>query len=392
MRTPAYTEPTAEILRACIGRMLEKETWDYVKAHWLDKPWFPDPCREENVMFTGHLLQLIALYEAFTGDFRYRDPGFDFVWNTRTTVHYTVDRLVEATQRQMFANPSGGVAGEPDRVPFAGNANAQLGLALFERLGRGSWARERAKWERWAIRHFPNPVFGGGALSAAYRRSWRLMAPDGNPALDARGLLWYRPWAANARVPAALWRRAAAELDWRRFGSAPATNDAAAAEAATLVDAAARAYGDTSTAVRVEQTLEPCLERGGGSYSLRMDPAWRLGCTANRILALAFEHGSDFRRFLRGATFPGAGGGLALTAVSPAGCRVTEAYRAKDRLVLSFAGATEGGAELLLVGAPASIRVETVPERMPFEWHPGERRLVFRKVPRHIEISPRANE
>ena len=64
----------------------------------MNKPWAPDPCYRENVMYTGHLLQLLALYEWFTHDRRYWDAGFDFVWNPQQKVHYTAQRLIEGAR------------------------------------------------------------------------------------------------------------------------------------------------------------------------------------------------------------------------------------------------------------------------------------------------------
>ena len=58
------------ILGNCLSRYLKRDVWAYSqsKNYWGQKPWAPDPCYRENVMYTGHLLQLLALYEMFTGD------------------------------------------------------------------------------------------------------------------------------------------------------------------------------------------------------------------------------------------------------------------------------------------------------------------------------------
>ena len=56
------------VLGNCIRRMLARDVWAYSQSskYWGEKPWAPDPCFRENVMYTGHLLQLLALYETFT--------------------------------------------------------------------------------------------------------------------------------------------------------------------------------------------------------------------------------------------------------------------------------------------------------------------------------------
>ena len=89
------------ILGNCIERMLRRDVWAYsqAKSYWGAKPWAPDPCYRENVMYTGHLLQLLALYECFTGDRRYWVDGFDFAWKDGTRVHYDVKRVLVCWQQ-----------------------------------------------------------------------------------------------------------------------------------------------------------------------------------------------------------------------------------------------------------------------------------------------------
>ena len=119
----------------------------------MNKPWAPDPCYRENVMYTGHLLQLLALYEWFTHDRRYWDAGFDFVWNPQQKVHYTAQRLIDVTVEQMRANHSGGVTCEPGLLFFPCNNHPHYALKLFARLGHGDWSADAAKWEKWALAH-----------------------------------------------------------------------------------------------------------------------------------------------------------------------------------------------------------------------------------------------
>ena len=80
------------VLGHCIERMLDPDVWGYSqsKSYWGKKPWAPDPCYRENVMYTGHLLQLLAYYELFTGDTRYHRTGggWDFAWTDGRRVHW----------------------------------------------------------------------------------------------------------------------------------------------------------------------------------------------------------------------------------------------------------------------------------------------------------------
>ena len=112
------------ILDNCIGRYLRREVWAYSQAknYWGDKPWAPDPCYRENVMYTGHLLQLLALYERFTGNTKYWTKGFEFKWKDAKSVHYDVQKLIDVTVEQMRENSTGGVTCEPGLLFFPCNS------------------------------------------------------------------------------------------------------------------------------------------------------------------------------------------------------------------------------------------------------------------------------
>jgi hypothetical protein len=105
-------------------------------------------------MYTGHLLQLMALYETFTGDRRYWTNGFDFVWNEKKRVHYDLKKLIDVTVFQMRNGPNGGITCEPGLMFFPCNNHPHVALALFARLGHGDWTKDARRWEKWALAHF----------------------------------------------------------------------------------------------------------------------------------------------------------------------------------------------------------------------------------------------
>ena len=299
------------ILGNCIERMLCRSVWAYsqAKSYWGRKPWAPDPCYRENVMYTGHLLQLLALYECFTGDRRYWEKGFDFVWKDGKRVHYDVRRLIDVTVDQMRSNPSGGITCEPNLLFFPCNNHPHIALSLFSKLGHGDWTAEARRWERWALRHFFSPVLGGGALNIVQHVKSGVMYPRGHNGLDAWSLLWYEPWAAERIMAVSLWKECAKRIDWEMLAKAPDSRmrfadccDPANVPPITIVSflaAAARACGDAETAVRLEGIADRSLVRRDGMLYLDVGHEWRIGATANRIIALAFANGSSFRAFLR---------------------------------------------------------------------------------------------
>jgi hypothetical protein len=170
------------ILSNCIERMLRRDVWAYSQAknYWGVKPWAPDPCYRENVMYTGHLLQLMAFYECFTGDRRYWEKGFDFVWKDGRIVHYDVKRLIAVIVDQMRTNPSGGITCEPDLLFFPCNNHPHIALSLFSKLGHGNWTTDARRWEQWAVKRFFKPVFGGGALNIVQHVKSGIMYPRGH--------------------------------------------------------------------------------------------------------------------------------------------------------------------------------------------------------------------
>ena len=164
---PGETNTVARVLSNCIGRYLGSDVWCYSqsKSYWGREPWAPDPCRRENVMYTGHLLQMLALYELFSGDMRYWTEGFDFVWRDGRKVHYDVQKLIDVTVGQMRENASGGVTCEPGLLFFPCNNHPHVALKLFKKLGHGDWTAEARTWEKWSLAHFLGPAFGGGAIN-----------------------------------------------------------------------------------------------------------------------------------------------------------------------------------------------------------------------------------
>ena len=306
---PAEKAIVGRILGNCIERMLRRDVWAYsqAKSYWGCKPWAPDPCYRENVMYTGHLLQLLALYECFTGDRRYWEKGFDFVWRDGKCVHYDVKRLIDVTVDQMRSNTSGGITCEPNLLFFPCNNHPHIALYLFSKLGYGDWAADAHRWERWAVKHFFSPVFGGGAFNIVQHVKSGIMYPRGHNGLDAWSLLWYEPWAADRRAAIALWKECAKRIEWEMLAKDSDSRkkhanccDPANVPPITIVSflaAAARACDDGETAQRLEKIADRSLVRRDGMLYLDVGREWRIGATANRIIALAIANGSSFRSF-----------------------------------------------------------------------------------------------
>ena len=306
--TDGERQRVGRVLDNCIRRMLARDVWAYSqsKKYWGEKPWAPDPCFRENVMYTGHLLQLLALYETFTHDTKYWTRGFDFEWSAEKRVPYDVKKLIDVTVDQMRTNEYCGVTCEPGLLFFPCNNHPQVALKLFAKLGHGDWSADSRRWERWALDHFLSPLFGGGAINLLYHVKSGMFYPRGSSGLDGWSLLWYEPWAEKRETSLALWKKAAEKIDWDDMDAA---SDAARecggccdplavphSVTAAFLAAAARANDDPVTAARLEKAVDVHLVRTNGLYYLNLNREWRIGATAHRIISLAEANGSSFRR------------------------------------------------------------------------------------------------
>ncbi len=307
--TDASLRPrAAAVLTNCIARMLRRDVWAYSQSpsYWGTAAWAPDPCFRENVMYTGHLLHLMAYYERLSGNKRYWTEGFDFVWSKTQTVHYTVGKLIDATVSQMRENACGGVACEPGLVFFPCNNHPHVALKIFAKLGHGDWSADARKWETWALDHYQGPFFGGGAVKYLYHAKSGLFYPRGAAGMDGWSLLWYEPWAAERRTALDLWRKASGKLDWKALddpqgccangGGCCDPASVPSAVAAVFLAAAARACDDAATAERLEKAVDArFLKMENGFPTLTVACNWRVGATAVRSLSYAESQGVRLR-------------------------------------------------------------------------------------------------
>jgi len=350
MRIPACPAIAGAGLRNAIDHLLERRAWAYVSGYWKNKPWFPDPVTEENVMYSGHLLQLVVLYEAMTGDDHYRTQGFDFVWDDKTRFHYTTLTLAEAIVRQMRRNACGGVACEPGWVFLPCNNHPQLALLLLENLGLGDWSAERRKWETWAFDSYAAPL-GQGQIRFACSLPARAFIPVGHPGLDGWSLLWYQPWASNVSRAASIWHQTAQRMDWGVYAARSAAvppqteRESACCRAlalplpavASFLYPAAVACGDAPHADLLRQWLDQHYRTNfNGIAFLACSKECRIGATANLTIAELLRHGSNLRHLAHRPLPRDYFKGPLIVGLEPADTRVYQAWRRGPDLIVEF--------------------------------------------------------
>ncbi|MDX9794618.1 MAG: hypothetical protein RBU24_14015 [Kiritimatiellia bacterium] len=311
MRTPAYVGLTERILSNTVARVAQKKAWRYVQSYWADEPWFPDPCARGNVMFTGHLMMLMALHEALSGQRLFSRDGVELVWDDARRFTYTTSRLANVAAEQIRAG-KGGITCEPGLIFFACNNHPHVTFRLLEGMGYGDWRAESEKWERWALAGL-RATAGGGAFRLVHHEKSGLSMPRGMPGFDGWCLLWYEPWASCPLNSHRLWQLAKKKINWNELSGMPderpertecsdCCNPLKVPTAATVsfLAAAARACGDDGTAGRLEMWLDRHFRKDErGRLWLDTHKEWRIGASANRFIALAQAQGSTLRPMIR---------------------------------------------------------------------------------------------
>ena len=153
-KTPGYRELSVRILENVIQRLLEEHQFKYIEVYWKHEKTFPDPVAHENIMYSGHLAMLMALYESISGDLKYSNVGWDFTWNNGSfKIHYTLKKLMNTIANQVISEETGGVACEPNSIFVICNNHHRIAYLLYDAIHQTNFSNTNKKWEEWLIRH-----------------------------------------------------------------------------------------------------------------------------------------------------------------------------------------------------------------------------------------------
>ncbi|HRR33010.1 MAG TPA: hypothetical protein P5026_02830 [Kiritimatiellia bacterium] len=386
MRTPAYVGVTARILSNTVARVTQKKAWRYIQSYWANEPWFPDPCARGNVMYTGHLMMLMALHEALSGQRLFNHEGVELVWDDARRFTYTTLRLAEVAAEQIRKG-KGGITCEPGLIFFACNNHPHVTFRLLEGMGYGNWQAESEKWERWALRGW-RATAGGGAFRLVHHEKSGLSLPRGMPGFDGWCLLWYEPWASGPMNSRHLWQLAKKSIlgdelfgepveQPERVDFSDCCNPLKVPTAATIsfLAAAARACGDEASAARLETWLDRHFRKDErGRMWLDTHREWRIGTSANRFIALAQAHGSALRPMIRRPLPREYFDGILLEKIWPDDTPVYRACRdAQGALLLEIDG--RGGAPVLTLKNAGDDPVVSIAEGAGAKWNKATRTL-----------------
>ena len=160
--TPIYPSLVAKTLRAAIGRMVNPIVWSY----WDNKgfcgsPWkyfckiynysmcditnmigdsdCPDPVYSQNVMYSGHIAQIMALYETFSNDYSLTNQGWSYynqqyIAKGKFASNYTLRKLMEIITKQKKESPISAYPCEPSIIYTACNQHINIASILYDSI------------------------------------------------------------------------------------------------------------------------------------------------------------------------------------------------------------------------------------------------------------------
>jgi hypothetical protein len=318
-QTPAYRELAERQLGDLCERMIDVPVWEYVTHYWKYGDGPPDPCLSENVMYTGHLTQLMCLYELLSGDRRYSDTGWDFVWRDGRKVHYNLRQAIERLHVQSEQSPNGGICCEPGLVFATCNAHSAASFVLFDTLYGTRYAEANPKWFDWMSRNFRSKDPAAAEFFyVTYHQKAKLFVPVGDVGADCWTLGWGYPWFPSTDLAREGWKHILDKTSWQgqdaetRYapsnqvmsccgGASPPVSNAFIPLVGVQVEGR-----ESRTARQVLRWLETKYGREadldgdghGESYYYHTEDALRIATTGNLATALATD-GDSLRRLFR---------------------------------------------------------------------------------------------
>jgi len=214
-KTPAYRELIQRQLLDLCERMIDRRTWFYVTKYWDygDAP--PDPCKYENVMYSGHLAQMMALYELLTGDMHYSEKGWDFVSEDGRAIHYRLEELIRGLHDKSAESPSGGICCEPGLVFADCNSHSAAAFVIHDTVHGTSFSDVNPRWFDWMRVHFRNKApLAREFLYVIYNQKQGLFYPVGDVGADCWALGWGYPWFPDTQFARQGWDHIREKINW----------------------------------------------------------------------------------------------------------------------------------------------------------------------------------
>ncbi|MBF0441297.1 MAG: hypothetical protein HQK54_05280 [Oligoflexales bacterium] len=164
-KVPANTDMIQPLMDRLIRKMQRKAVWDYWASTSKGMPHFEpnfdrpypserDPIRVKNIMYSGHLAQMIALYEKLYLDMKWSQPGsIVFEWSNNEKYTYDHNKLQKIIFDQFMNNPDHCIQCEPNVCFAVCNQHPILAHLLYDQLhGTDYFPRASIKLMEWFIK------------------------------------------------------------------------------------------------------------------------------------------------------------------------------------------------------------------------------------------------
>lgn len=149
-KTPAYRELYQNALNSILRKYFRQDVWGNwyfisMGAKWADPdlveyatPW-ADPVKEKNIMYSGHVLEMVGLWRMLYGDHKYDTVGsIKFAWRPgggdNADYNYSHSSLMKVIYDQFMDNPWHSIECEPNAVFTVCNQPPLMGLLLYDQI------------------------------------------------------------------------------------------------------------------------------------------------------------------------------------------------------------------------------------------------------------------
>ncbi len=193
---PAYRERLKDVFQKLITRLLARPVWEYwaevSRGHRQYDPDWPgpaqpqhDPISDRNIMYSGHVGHMIALYEMLYRDFSWEQDGaIRMDWDENEEFRFSLRDVIESMYRQMKYGPTGGIECEPNAVFPECNQHPVLAFMLYDHLHGSSYSHAGARFRNL---FYDAPMIDpkNHEVIFYYRAKQRTVVSRRHPAFDA---------------------------------------------------------------------------------------------------------------------------------------------------------------------------------------------------------------
>lgn len=299
---PTRVAEARRILDWLLDEMLNFKSWSYARMYWSDEQ-DPFMC-SENIMWTGHVLAMVELYEALLGDARFRirivaidDQGEEYVSSTPKLAHHIA---------KLYRDRPHGVCCEPGLVFFMCQNHPLNGLRIEQDLHpENNFDDIFSTWESYALNCFG--AAAGGVFQ--FLQCNKVPVPIGHLAGDGWSFSYWPSWSPSLATVQTVWySHLRPMLDpildkltdkniVDPFAGPPSKGclclDMPRSATAAFLFSSAAVVGDNEVAGPLCNFVRSLQQSGDGSIGEGRD--WKLASTAQLLLGLSAQRGATLR-------------------------------------------------------------------------------------------------